>query len=93
MFSLDGRAAGWFADMIKVAVVSARERTRLEPVCLYDGAGTPSLLSWLARQGVEVLRVAVPFRDKLFSDTTMKANEATGYNPEHAAGAFLRAVA
>lgn len=93
LFNFDERASGWFADMIKVAVVSAREHTALRPLCLFDGKGTPPVVSWLEANGVPVLRAQVPFRDELFSESTLAANAGTGYHPQHAAGAFLRLMA
>lgn len=92
VFNFDERASGWFADMIKVAVVSARENTSLSAVCLYDGEGNPPILNWLVSHGVTVIRAQVPFREELFSDRTLKANEGTHYHPQHASGAFLRLV-
>jgi hypothetical protein len=93
MFNFDERASGWFADMIRVAVISAREQTDLRPMCLFDGKGTPGIISWLKANGVPVVRTQVPFRDELFSEEVLAANADTGYHPQHAAGAFLRLVA
>jgi hypothetical protein len=93
VFSFDQRAAGWFAEMIKVAVISARVHTSLQPLCLFDGDQTPPIISWLERNGVDVVRARVPFRDELFSEEVLSANAGTPYHPEHAAGAFLRLVA
>ena len=93
MFNFDERASGWFADMIRVAVISAREQTDLRPMCLFDGKGTPGIISWLKANGVPVIRTQVPFRDELFSEEVLAANADTGYHPQHAAGAFLRLVA
>ena len=90
LFSFDQRASGWFEDMIKVAVVSARENTSLEPICLFDGASDPRIIAWLKQQSVQVIRTRVPFHAELFSSQTMEANKGTPYHPEHASGAFLR---
>ncbi len=44
-----------YGDLIRVAVTSARARTSLESICLYDGEETPLSL-WLQSQGVQVVR-------------------------------------
>lgn len=44
-----------YANLVQVAVHSARENTSLEPVCLYDG--TDNLLTaWLEEAGVTIVR-------------------------------------
>jgi hypothetical protein len=43
-----------YADLIKVAVVTARRRTSLKPYFLYDGAPNP-LTAWLDSKGVTVV--------------------------------------
>ena len=93
VFNFDERAADWFHDMIMVAVLSARERTDLSPLCLFDGKGTPPIISWLKANGVPVVRTQVPFRDELFSEAVIAANAGTAYHPQHASGAFLRLMA
>lgn len=90
VFCLDQRSANWFADMIKVAVVSAREHTRLRPLCLFDGDQTPPVLTWLERNGVRIIRTQVPFRAELYSERVLLANQGTPYSPEQASGAYLR---
>ncbi|WP_157064179.1 glycosyltransferase [Methylobacterium tarhaniae] len=90
VFSFDERSAEWFRDMIKVAVISAREKTKLEPICLFDGNGERPILSWLRSNGVKIIRTCVPFRQELFSAETTNANAGTPFTPEHAAGAYLR---
>lgn len=88
-FGYSGNAAGWFKDMIKVAVLSAKKNTSLEPNCLYDGRGD-DVVEWLLENGVKVHRTSVPFRDELFSKEVLSANEGTPYHPENASGHFLR---
>jgi len=44
-----------YSDMIKAAVQSAREKTRLEPCFLFDGSPCP-LTRWLEERGVTVIR-------------------------------------
>jgi hypothetical protein len=92
-FSLDERAAGWFQDMIKVGVVSAKKNTSLTPICLFDGCGTPHIFQWLEGNGVQVVRARVPFYEELFSSTVLQANEGTPYQPSQASGAYLRLFA
>ncbi len=44
-----------YANLVQVAVHSARQNTSLEPVCLYDG--TDNLLTaWLEEAGVKIIR-------------------------------------
>jgi lipopolysaccharide biosynthesis glycosyltransferase len=78
--------------MIKVAVISARENTSFEPLCIFDGESKPDTISWLEKQRVPVIRAQVPFRAELFSEVTIEANKGTPYRPEQASGAFLRII-
>ena len=75
-----------YSDMIKVAVHTARQRTRLEPYFLYDGAAC-ALTDWLAACGVTV----VHRRWRLLDDYKRVAVESgnTGLLA-YAAGVFLR---
>lgn len=88
-FAFDEKATGWFADMIKVAVLSARKNTTLEPHCIYDGAPT-DLTRWLESQGVVIHFDRVPFRDELSTPSVLTRNKGTVYTASHASGAFLR---
>ncbi len=90
-FGFSGNSVGWFQDMIKVAVISAKTNTSLKLNCLYDGPDC-ELLSWLSQQGVNIHRVCVPFKDELFSKEVLKANEGSSYNPDNASGHFLRVL-
>jgi lipopolysaccharide biosynthesis glycosyltransferase len=88
-FGFSGNSAAWFQDMIKVAVISAKENTSLVPHCLYDGNDS-DLLVWLNDNGVNVIRTSVPFRDELFSEKIILANKGSQYLPNNATGHFLR---
>ena len=44
-----------YANLVQVAVHSAKTRTQLEPVCLYDGDDN-ALTAWLESAGVHVIR-------------------------------------
>lgn len=44
-----------YANLVQVAVHSARTHTKLQPVCLYDGADN-ALTDWLERAGVTIIR-------------------------------------
>lgn len=44
-----------YANLVQVAVHSARTHTKLEPVCLYDGADN-ALTTWLEQAGVTIIR-------------------------------------
>ncbi|PPD16071.1 MAG: hypothetical protein CTY25_03610 [Methylobacterium sp.] len=93
VFCFDEKSSSWFADMIKVAVLSAETHTRLRPVCLYDGQQETAVVAWLRARGVRVISATVPFRAELESAETIRANEGTPFTPEHAAGAYLRLCA
>ena len=64
----------------------------MEPICLFDGGRDPGIISWLEKNSVKVIRAQVPFREELYSHKTIEANKGTPYDPDHAAGAFLRLV-
>lgn len=93
VFCFDERSSSWFANMIKVAVVSAESHTSLKPVCLFDGETETPVIPWLRKRGVRVVKTSVPFRDELFAKTTIAANAGTPYKPSQAAGAYLRLCA
>lgn len=56
-FALNENSPGFweYANLIQVAVHTARRHTRLEPVCIYDGEEN-MLTGWLRTAGVEVVR-------------------------------------
>jgi hypothetical protein len=93
VFSLDQRAENWFKDCIKVAVTSAKMYTSLQPICLFDGKANSELVKWLEDAGVTVILHEVSFKSELFSAAVMSANAGTHYEPDHAAGAYLRVEA
>lgn len=88
-FGYSGNASGWFKEMIKVAVISSRKHTTLQPNCLYDGQGD-EVTDWLIRNGVTIHRTSVPFRGELFSEKVLRENAGTPYRPDNASGHFLR---
>lgn len=88
-FGYSGNASGWFKEMIKVAVISSKKHTTLQPNCLYDGQGD-DVIDWLSQNDVIIHRTAVPFRDELFSDSVLRENAGTPYRPDNASGHFLR---
>jgi lipopolysaccharide biosynthesis glycosyltransferase len=91
-FAFNQEATAWYKDMLKVAVISARENTKLIPICIYDGAPGDVTL-WMERNGVQVVPQCVPFKDELFSPEVLSANAESFYDPHHASGAFLRLIA
>lgn len=91
-FAYNQKAEGWFSEMIKVAVVSAKTNTSLIPHCIYDGQPT-ELTAWLEKSGVKIHIAEVPFKDKLFSAQVAAANQGTLFSPHQASGAFLRILA
>lgn len=75
-------------EFAAVAVLSAREKTTLTPICLYDGAPDP-FTDWLAAMGVRVIHHRVGFwRDieRALASPTRKRN----WDLANARGCFLR---
>ncbi|MDH6265090.1 lipopolysaccharide biosynthesis glycosyltransferase [Rhizobium sp. SG_E_25_P2] len=93
VFSLDQRATGWFRDCLKAAVVSAKQHTTLEPICILDGDTESDFARWLKNAGVTVIKHEVSFKSELFSDAVIHANQGSPYNPAQASGAYLRVEA
>lgn len=62
-----------FSDMIKVAVWTAKQRTTLEPHCLYDGAEN-DLTAWLRSQGVKIIPLRSRFYDLLKEEAILQKN-------------------
>lgn len=74
-----------YADMAKVAVLTAAQHTSLEPHFIYDGPEN-DLTAWMHRHGVRVISCRTPLYDDLRRATAT-------LDPGHlfiAAGAFLR---
>lgn len=88
-FSCNANATEWFKEMIRVAVISAREYTSLEPHCIFDGEEC-ELTHWMKNAGVIVHFANVPFREELFSSRVVERNKGSMYRPENATGHFLR---
>ena len=87
-FALNEASPGFqrYADLIQVAVYSARQHTNLQPHFLYDGRPN-QLTAWLEDQGVRV----IPCRTFLHSHIERKSREQN--RPQTlsiGAGAFLR---
>lgn len=75
-----------YAVMSKVAVLSARRHTQLEPHFLFDGAPC-ELTQWMERQGVRV----IPHRTSVYDRLDQHARETGKKNTlTTGAGAFLR---
>ncbi len=89
-FGFNEAATNWFADMVKVAVVTAAAHApHLEPHCLYDGDADTDLTRWLRARGVRVQRTAVRFRDRLSAADVVARNKGTSYSPVAARGYYL----
>ena len=56
---------GHYAEMIQVAVWTARRHTRLQPHFLYHGEDDPPVLEWLRNHGAEVWRARSRFYEEL----------------------------
>lgn len=75
-----------YAEMVKVAVHTARRHTTLIPHCLYDGAEC-DLTVWLRDRGVTV----IPCRSQFYSALErLAARKGDQYYLTGGAGAFLR---
>ncbi|VXD18746.1 hypothetical protein PL8927_610008 [Planktothrix serta PCC 8927] len=70
-----------YAQMLKVAVYTARQYTSLEPFCIYDGQEN-EVTEWMRNQGVTIIHHRIPHYEKLKSDFSWSLNVASG--------AFLR---
>ncbi len=75
-----------YSDMVKVAVVSARRHTTLEPIFLYDGPRN-ALVEWLEANGVRVIERRTRIHDEL---AQLAAEKADPFILQCGAGAFLR---
>lgn len=86
VFSFNQGAEPTYGDLIRVAVQSARENTRLEAHCLYDGEPTP-LTRWLEAEGVNI----IPCRSRYYDDLA-RLSQVPGQAQflQIGAGAFLR---
>jgi lipopolysaccharide biosynthesis glycosyltransferase len=60
----DSTAFRQYAEMVMVAVHTARKHTALEPHCIYDG-GENDFTAWLAKRGVRIIRHRSFVRDAL----------------------------
>ncbi|SKB12338.1 hypothetical protein PL11201_330027 [Planktothrix sp. PCC 11201] len=70
-----------YAQMLKVAVYTARQYTSLEPFCIYDGKEN-EVTEWMRNQGVTIIHHRIPHYEKLKSYFSWSLNVASG--------AFLR---
>ena len=50
-----------YGEMLKVAILSLRRYTSMEPVVVYDG-GDNYLSRWIVGYGVELILASAPFR-------------------------------
>jgi hypothetical protein len=75
-----------YADMVKVAVVTARRHTTLEPVFLYDGPPN-ELTAWLQGRGVEIVERRTRLYEAL---AALAAEKRDPFILQCGAGAFLR---
>lgn len=86
----DEGAGKWFAEMVKVAVVTGQAHApHLEPHCLYDGDGDSLLTLWLRSRGVVVHHAVAPIRQRLSAADILTRNAGTGYDPLAARGFYL----
>ncbi len=87
-FAFNGEATGWFSDLIKAAVVSARAKTDLVPHCIYDGEPSPPI-DWLRAWNVTVHHSRVPFRARFWAENIKRRNAGNGFDRIKALGFYL----
>lgn len=75
-----------FYNLLRVAVLSAKQRTELEPFLIFDGEETERL-QWFRDQGVRILPASVPFYEQL-RDYVLEHHDQQYLNIR--SGAFLR---
>jgi len=63
-FAYAGDSDEGFKKLIKVAVISARKNTNLEPFCIYDGICS-DLTIWLEKQGVQIIHHRSRFSERI----------------------------
>ena len=86
-FGFNEGAGKWFAEMVKVAVVTGQAHApHLEPHC-HDGDSELTL--WLRRRGVAVHHAVAPIRQRLSAADILIRNSGTGYDPLAARGFYL----
>ena len=89
-FGFNEGAGKWFAEMVKVAVVTGQTQApHLEPHCLYDGDGDSELTLWLRGRGVTVHHAVAPIRQRLSAADILMRNAGSGYDPLAARGFYL----
>lgn len=69
-------------ELAQVAVTSALHKTKLTPICIYDGTSQEKI-DWLQCKGVEVVKHKVSMRDAIIQNTVLE-------NQQFRLGAFLR---
>src|ERR1051325_4951889 len=69
----DSTAFRQYAEMIMVAVHTAKKSTSLVPHCIYDG-GDNDFTAWLAKHGVRIVRHRSFIRDALTELGRQKGN-------------------
>lgn len=75
-----------YSEMVKVAVLSARRHTTLEPIFLYDGP-RGELTEWLEARGVQVIERRTRIYEEL---AALAAEKNDPFILQCGAGAFLR---
>lgn len=76
----------WQFEMAQVAVYTARQNTKLEPVCIYDG-NNKTVIDWMAAQNIPVI-----FHRSRLYDHACKVYEVSPNTPRSSkvTGAWLR---
>lgn len=87
-FCLNEEALPRYWEFAAVAVLSARERTRLSPICLYDGLPGP-FTHWLRDQGVQVLHRRIGFWRDIEAALALPTRKRA-WDLGNARGCFLR---
>lgn len=85
-FAFNQQSEDSYGDFVRVAVASAREKTRLEAFCLYDGAPC-ELTRWMEKNGVTIFETRFRFA-KWWERHAQISGNSQGY--QIASGTFLR---
>lgn len=94
IFALNAESVAGYGDLARVAVVSARQHSSLDAVCLFDGGSDPKFArgadeftAWLSEQEVSVVQVRSRYYDEI---SQIARARDQGHLLNIAGGAFLR---
>jgi len=86
IFALNAESVDSYGDFARVAVLSARKHSSLQPICLFDGDDC-ELTRWMQQQGVEIIHVRSRLYDAVVEIATRRGMP---FWLRFAPGTFLR---